>query len=210
MTVTEAIDFSEDPNSPTVVTPDLEMGTNFVSGSVSAMTWATDVDYFQVVLPPNSRLASVRIKIENYASTEVLPTSGYMRMLPEQEGNSGMVTVSGNNEVSMSFTVGNPNNIILHAYPPFITELGSEASYDYQVQLVVAPLEFVADTAIHKAVEITFPSESGTYYQLQCTSDLNSDTWVNLGGPIRGEGGTMSSFDTTRLAPQRFYRVVKH
>ena len=71
-------------------------------------------------------------------------------------------------------------------------------------------IETVAGTAIHKAVEITFPSEAGQYYQLQCAGDVNSDVWSNLGSPILGVGGSMSTFDTTRHAEQRFYRVIKN
>jgi hypothetical protein len=207
--VVESADFSGDPENPTVVSPALEVGTNVISGSVSLLTWVTDQDYFRVVLTPNTRLASATVVITDYSSTDPLPTAGSFQLLPETDGNSGVVNVAGNGVLPMSITVGNPNNLVFHAFPPVTIEYGSISSYDYELQLVVVPIELVADTAIHTAVEITFPTEVGKYYQVQCSQDLNSNLWSNLGGPIRGQGGTMSAFGSTRQSEQCFYRVVK-
>ncbi len=207
--VIESGDFSGNVDTPTVISPALEVGTNQISGSVSCAPFVNDQDYFRVVLTPNTRLAGVVLTVQNYMSTGLQPSAGTFELLPASEGNSGMVTVAGNGTQSIPITVGNPDKLIFHAFAPVPFEFGNQTAYSYQVQLIVVPVEAVPGTAIHTAVEITFPSEAGQYYQLQCSSDLNSDAWANLGARIQGQGGTLSAFDTTRHAGQRFYRVVK-
>ncbi|MCU0771723.1 MAG: hypothetical protein MUE94_08155 [Verrucomicrobia bacterium] len=205
--ITETIDFSNNSSNPTTVSPELAVGTNVIRGYVDGHTFGTDQDYFRVTLPSGARVAGIQLKVNNYSST--VPSSGLFEVLPTAAGNSGSVTVSGNLIEDLAYVIGAPTNIVLHAVAPFVVEMGATTSYSYEVQLLVAPIEAVAGTAIHTAVEITFPSEAGHHYQLQCVSDLGSDAWENVGDLIQGQGGTMSAFDTTRQAGQRFYRVIK-
>jgi hypothetical protein len=206
LVISEAGDFSDDLGSPSQISPVLEPGTNIIQGSVDGNTFVMDHDYFRVALPSGSRLTGLTLRITSWVSPE--DYYGFFDILPENEGNSGDVTIAGNTTETISPVIGNPNNIILHTEAPF-AGLGQESSYNYELELLVAPVEAVSGTAIHKAVEITFPSVAGQYYQLQCTSDLNSAAWSNIGNRMVGVDGTMSAFDTTRNANQRFYRVIK-
>ena len=205
--ITETIDYGDDLQNHTVISPVLEMGTNIIHGSVDGHTFGTDHDYFRVTLPAGSRLEGLSVRVSNYSTS--FASAGLFDVLPAESGNMGSINIAGNSTQVVPFLIGAPTNIIMHAVTPFAVEMGATTSYDYEVELVVEPIELVAGTAIHTAVEITFPAEAGAYYQLQCTSDLNSDAWINVGNPMPGEDGTMSAFDTTRRANQRFYRVVK-
>lgn len=60
---------------------------------------------------------------------------------------------------------------------------------------------------IMRATEIRWASRLGTVYQVEWTSSLNSDLWIDLGGPMIGTGLTMSAFDTARDTTGKFYRV---
>jgi YVTN family beta-propeller protein len=63
--------------------------------------------------------------------------------------------------------------------------------------------------AISSAVELRWDSQRGILYQIQWSSSLGANTtWHNLGGPILGNGLTMSHYESTRDARARFYRVV--
>lgn len=62
---------------------------------------------------------------------------------------------------------------------------------------------------VNQAVEIRWDSVSGNLYQVQWKASMGQNAeWYNLGGPILGNGLTMSVFDTTRGNRAKFYRVV--
>jgi hypothetical protein len=50
---------------------------------------------------------------------------------------------------------------------------------------------------------------SNRLYQLQTRSELNTNTWVDVGAPILGTGDTSCYYDSILGVPRRFYRVVK-
>jgi hypothetical protein len=66
---------------------------------------------------------------------------------------------------------------------------------------------YIGPIGIWTAMEITWKSVSGTNYQVKWASNLNSNTWYDLGGPVTGNGSTNSVFDSTRNADRKFYRV---
>jgi hypothetical protein len=45
-------------------------------------------------------------------------------------------------------------------------------------------------------------------YQLQYNSDLSSTNWINLNGPAKATGATLSTTDSLTNGPQRFYRLA--
>ena len=209
LVITEPGDYSDNETSPTVITSTLELGTNIVHGSVEGNLWFFDLDYIRVTLPPSSRLSAVMLTVSGYENPE--STRGSFAVLPAVDGNSGSFQIDQNTVQSIAFNVGNHTNITLYASAPVTRYLGQETFFNYHVQLIVERvviLEPVDGIALRKAVEVTFPSTAGLNYQVQCTSDLGSDTWVDLGSPMAGEDGSLSSFDTTATANQRFYRIV--
>ena len=207
LAIVETNDFSDNILDVTQITPVLEPGTNVIQGAVDGNTFAYDEDFFRVTLPPGYSLAGLTLKITNYSAEP--GNFGMFEVHPNEEGNSGSFPFVGNMEQAVAFVIGAPDNIILSVTAPF-AGLGQVTSANYEITLVVQPVQVVDGTSIRKAVEITFPSEAGQSYQLQCTTDVNSGDWVNVGAPITGVGGTMSAFDTARSVQQCFYRVVKN
>ena len=64
------------------------------------------------------------------------------------------------------------------------------------------------NVTINQAVEIRWDSVAGSLYQVEwCTNP--SASWYALGGPILGNGLTMSVFDTTRNNRAKFFQVRK-
>ena len=58
---------------------------------------------------------------------------------------------------------------------------------------------------IKAAVELSFQSTSSKYYQVQISSDLIK--WDNEGYTIKGTGGTVSTYVSTRNLASAFYRL---
>lgn len=203
----EDADFSNNSASPTVISPSLQLGTNTIHGTVDASQWSSDNDYFRITLPDASRLAGVKITVTNFSAGS--GSYGLFEILHAADQNTGSVALVGNNSYDVPFIIGTPSNIVLHVLAPFVFELGTTSALNYEVELVVAPIEVIGGTQIFTAVEVTFPTEANVYYQVQCTSDLASDAWINLGKPVLGTGDVLTAFDTTRRAQQRFYRVTK-
>lgn len=58
---------------------------------------------------------------------------------------------------------------------------------------------------IRGAVELTFASTVGTYYQIEISPDATS--WDNEGYSMKGTGGQMTAKVSTRNWPQAFYRL---
>lgn len=57
-------------------------------------------------------------------------------------------------------------------------------------------------------VQASWNTETNRSYQLQYSSALTTNTWVNLGAPVAGTGTYASVIDTILGEPQRFYRVL--
>ena len=58
---------------------------------------------------------------------------------------------------------------------------------------------------IRGAVELTFPSEVGKFYQVQISADMA--TWDNEGYSVKGTGGQVSILARTRNLPNAYYRL---
>jgi uncharacterized repeat protein (TIGR03803 family) len=74
-------------------------------------------------------------------------------------------------------------------------------------RLTIVP-EFQAMTLTNRTLSLTWSTEAGGTYQLQCNSDLSSSNGTNLRGPVTAAGATLSATDSVTNAPRRFYRLV--
>jgi uncharacterized delta-60 repeat protein len=63
--------------------------------------------------------------------------------------------------------------------------------------------------SIWTAVEIGWESNTNAVYQIQWATEANPHVWNYLGNPIPGTGSSITVFDKTRDAANKFYRVVK-
>jgi hypothetical protein len=63
-------------------------------------------------------------------------------------------------------------------------------------------------TTIYTAVEIDWQSQTNRFYQVQYVTSVNSNSWLNLGDPILGNGSTNRLFDSILGQPRKFYRVL--
>jgi hypothetical protein len=61
--------------------------------------------------------------------------------------------------------------------------------------------------SIWPAVELGWPSDTNQLYQVQYRTDLDTNTWYNLGSPIQGNGTTNYFSDIIQGNNKRFYRV---
>lgn len=71
------------------------------------------------------------------------------------------------------------------------------------------PLTNALVTTIQIAcVDVCWNTQSNRLYQPQYKSELTTNTWVDLGLPILGDGATNCITDSIRGQPHRFYRVT--
>jgi hypothetical protein len=68
--------------------------------------------------------------------------------------------------------------------------------------------EFLAVTLTNNTLTLTWSTEAGGTYQLQCNSDLSSSNWINLGSASTATRATLSTTDSVTNGPQRFYRLA--
>jgi hypothetical protein len=76
----------------------------------------------------------------------------------------------------------------------------------------VAPAPLVpvigAPTMVNGIFSLSFPTEIGKSYTVQCKNTLTDPTWTNLPNmPVSGTGGNLSITNPTAAQPSRFYRV---
>ncbi len=57
------------------------------------------------------------------------------------------------------------------------------------------------------SVDICWPGRTNRMYQVQYSSELTANAWVDLGAPVQGNG-TNCVTDAIRGTERRFYRVV--
>jgi uncharacterized repeat protein (TIGR03803 family) len=74
-------------------------------------------------------------------------------------------------------------------------------------RLTLVP-KFQALKLANDTLNLSWPTEPGTTYQLQYNSDLSSSNWVNLGSAVTAAGATLSTTDSITNGPRRFYRLV--
>lgn len=61
--------------------------------------------------------------------------------------------------------------------------------------------------SIYLAAEIGWNSILNQPYQVQYSTELDTNNWQNLGSPVQGNGTTNYVFDSMRGQPKKFYRV---
>lgn len=70
------------------------------------------------------------------------------------------------------------------------------------------PAPGTLEVEINHAVEIRWDSVAGTLYQVQWSTNPGKNaTWHDVGGPILGNGLTISVYDATESSNRKFYRV---
>jgi uncharacterized repeat protein (TIGR03803 family) len=84
---------------------------------------------------------------------------------------------------------------------------GNGAAGGTVFRLTIVP-EVQTVTVTDGTLSLTWSTEPGGTYQLQCSSDLSSSNWANLGSPATAAATTLSASDYLTNGPQRFYRLV--
>lgn len=86
--------------------------------------------------------------------------------------------------------------------PAFVAEVKTPESQSFRV------ISTTKDESNN--ITLTFLSEPGFIYQIQGSSSLGSDSWVDLGSPITPTSGssTLHTVNDPVTGPERFYRVI--
>ena len=59
------------------------------------------------------------------------------------------------------------------------------------------------------AIQLSWPTKAGAYYQIQSAATTRTSNWTNVGAPVLGTGGTMSSFEPLIKTALPVYQVVE-
>jgi uncharacterized repeat protein (TIGR03803 family) len=78
----------------------------------------------------------------------------------------------------------------------------------FRLSNLQSPPVFQSATISNNTLGLTWSTEAGASYQLQCNSNLNTTNWTNLGSPVTATGATLTATDSRTNGPQRFYRTV--
>jgi hypothetical protein len=57
-------------------------------------------------------------------------------------------------------------------------------------------------------ISFAWNTVSNLTYQVQCTTNLSQDGWVDFGGPITATDATISTADDATAGVQKFYRII--
>jgi len=87
------------------------------------------------------------------------------------------------------------------------TSAGGQGGVGTVFRLTVVP-EAQSVTLANRTLRLAWNTEAGGTYQLQCTSNLHSSNWTNLGNASTATGKTLSLTDSITNGPQRFYRLL--
>ncbi len=102
-----------------------------------------------------------------------------------------------------------PNGLIQASDGSFYgtTSSGGAGGFGTVYRLTIVP-EFQAVTLTSTTLSLTWSTEAGATYQLQCNSDLSLSNWINVGPALTATGATLSTTDSLTNGPLRFYRLV--
>jgi hypothetical protein len=78
---------------------------------------------------------------------------------------------------------------------------------DSVVQNNASPV-FISVNQIPGMLAFTWSAVTNQKYQVQYCTNLSEHNWNNLGGIVTATNATITTIDSTRQDPQRFYRVV--
>lgn len=125
--------------------------------------------------------------IQNFAFIRPYFLNAAGSYLPSRWNDSGM----SNNTSGFPISTGNVTNFPLHGV------------------VEIVPTSTVSNLTVRTAVEIAWPSQSNSIYQVQWASELDTNTWQNLGVLLKGDGSTTTILDSTEGVARRFYRVLR-
>jgi hypothetical protein len=74
--------------------------------------------------------------------------------------------------------------------------------------LQIPPPRFQPVSFGNGVITFTWGTQAGQLYQLQYTTNLTQNQWVNLGGVLSAGGSSITTTDTTTGPAARFYRIV--
>jgi hypothetical protein len=131
---------------------------------------------------------------------------------------SGFVTNTVSGFVTNTVTTYTTNSVVLFTPTNTVTAVGMDicqartvvAAANCIESVVPAPLVPVigAPTMVNGIFSLSFPTEIGKSYTVQCKNTLTDPTWTNLPNmPVSGTGGNLSITNPTAAQPSRFYRV---
>ena len=74
----------------------------------------------------------------------------------------------------------------------------------------LAPIAFESIVESSTGIQLVWNTSTGIAYQVQYKTNLLQSDWINLGGAISSQTGTLSMTDTNafQFSPQRFYRLL--
>ncbi len=101
-----------------------------------------------------------------------------------------------------------PSDLSLYAIQLMVND-GQVNSQPSKLTVTVLPspnLALVTQTS--GSLGFSWPTIAGRQYQVQCTTDLLSGVWQNLGSPVTATNAALSASDIIRPDPKRFYRVA--
>ena len=133
--------------------------------------------------------------------------------------------VSGETSTYRNWDPGEPNNAAsgnnnqdyIHMYSNTFATASRRSLWDDRSETEAFALTFYAvaevpqgvpiQVSVLPALELSWPTQTTSRYQIEWSSTLAPDNWFSLGSPIQGTGTTYYYLVSPRSIDRRFYRV---
>jgi uncharacterized repeat protein (TIGR03803 family) len=169
-------------------------GPYYIAHPATRLVQGSDGDFYGTTYGGGSTKYNLGSGIVGFGTVFQISTNGVFTSLYSFQGNDGEYPRAGLVQGSDGSFYGT-------------TSQGGGGGYGTVFRMTLVP-EFQAATLTSGTLSLTWSTEAGSTYQVQCSSDLNSGNWTNLGGPVTATAATLNTTDSVTNAPQRFYRLV--
>jgi hypothetical protein len=112
---------------------------------------------------------------------------------------------ASNNPVSVTFT-GALTTLQLEGNPVALNDPTINAGFFMLLPAPPQGLMLSASVVTAGNIKLSFPTTTGTMYQIKYTSNLSSTNWINLGSPLSGNNAVQSVSDLIGSG-SRFYKL---
>ncbi len=123
-------------------------------------------------------------------------------------GNGSWTQINGNNLVAPTNAVN--AQITIYATTGAVAQgYGDVLIDDVSLSYATPSQTNVLSAVVQPGIQVSWPSTSGTLYDVQWTGNLGSSNWSNLVSSVAGNGNTNTVSDAISTNQYRFYRVVE-
>ena len=200
-------------------TPTLRHFTNG-GGAASALSLAEEVNYVGIISHDGTGIYNFTLIEDGVAISETVDLAGIenVNFILLRAGRIGGIAGPSSPEFDFFKMKGHVGRVQVYDtaltggdLDTLVNNLKGYTVQGHTVPNPEPPAVYVVESAIHTAIEVTWPTSEGAVYRVQYANELTStNDWENLGALVSGDGETARVFDSVTEITGRIYRVVTY